>query len=117
MQLRVLIPVTSSLRSWNDYSAFERMLCFFPDMRISIVFTIGFVVFVHLTCLLVVLCFLALSLFPFGFSLPQANNGPTFFIRVYRTEFRRQLRAQHVEFSVGIAFSRAELMVFSPHIS
>ena len=34
--------------------------------KISIMFTIRFIVLVvHLTCLLVVLCFLALSLFPF----------------------------------------------------
>ena len=50
MQLRVLMAVTASLRSWNGYSAFERMLCLFPNIGISIVFIIWFIVpFVHLT--------------------------------------------------------------------
>ena len=63
------------------------MLCLFPIKEFSIVFTIGFIVLVvHLTCLLVVLCFLALSLFPFGFLLPRTSDGQTFFIRIYRTE-------------------------------
>ena len=30
MHLRVLMAVTTSLRSWNDCSTFERMLCLFP---------------------------------------------------------------------------------------
>ena len=42
--------VTASLRSWNGYSAFERMLCVFPNIEISIVFIIWFIVlFAHLT--------------------------------------------------------------------
>ena len=35
------------------------------------------------------------------------SDGPTFFIRVYRTEYRRLLRVQYVESSIGTAFSRA----------
>ena len=44
MQLRVLMAVTASLRSWNGYSAFERILCLFLNIGFSIVFTIGFIV-------------------------------------------------------------------------
>ena len=56
MHLHVLMAATALLRSWNGYSAFERMLCLFPNIGISIVFTIGFVVFVvHLTCFLFLL--------------------------------------------------------------
>ena len=75
MQLRVLMAVTALLRSWNGYSAFERMLCLFPNTG--------------------------------GFLLPHTSDGQTFFIRVYRTEYRRLLGARHVESSVGIAFPRA----------
>ena len=50
MQLRVLMAVTALPRSWNGYSAFERILCLFPNIGFSIVFTIGFIVlFVHFT--------------------------------------------------------------------
>ena len=61
--------------------------------------------------------FLALSLFPFWFLFPQTSDGQTFFIRVCRTESRRLLRAQHVESSVGLAFSSGRSMVFSPLFS
>ena len=44
MHLHVLMAVTTSLRFWNDYHAFERMLCLFPNLGISIVFTIVFIV-------------------------------------------------------------------------
>ena len=50
MPLRVLMAVTALPRSWNGYSAFERILCLFHNIRFSIVFTIGFIVlFVHFT--------------------------------------------------------------------
>ena len=45
MHPRVLMAVTISLRSWNDDNAFEQMQRHFPNMGISIVFTIGFTVF------------------------------------------------------------------------
>ena len=45
MHPRVLMVVTTSLRSWNDYNAFERMLCHFHQKGVSIMFTIGFIVF------------------------------------------------------------------------
>ena len=52
MHLRVLMAVTISLKFWNEYQAFDRMLRLFSTIGVSIVFTIGFVVFVvHLTCL------------------------------------------------------------------
>ena len=50
MQLRVVLAVTTSLRSWNGCSAFERMLCLFPIVGFCLVFTIGFIMLVvHLT--------------------------------------------------------------------
>ena len=42
MLLRVLMTVKALKRSWNGYSAFERMLCLFPIIGFSLVFTIGF---------------------------------------------------------------------------
>ena len=51
MHPRVLLAVTTSLRSWNDYNAFEQMQRHFPKIGTSIVFTIGFIVFFVLpTC-------------------------------------------------------------------
>ena len=35
------------------------------------------------------------------------SDGPTLFIRVYRIEYRRLLRAQNVESSIRIALPRA----------
>ena len=94
------------------------MLCLFPKLGTRIVFIIGFIVSVlRLTCLLVVLCFVALSLFPFWVLLLRTSDGQTFFIRIYRTESRRLPRAQHVEPSVGLAFSSSRLVVFSLPIS
>ena len=59
------------------------------------------------------LCLLLLSLFPLGFLLPQTSDGQTFFIRVYRTEYRRLFRAQHVvESSIGIASVRTGQLYF-----
>ena len=67
MHLRVLMAVTTSLRSWNDYNAFEQKLRLFPNILVSIVFTIGFVVFVvHLTCLSGRFVFSCSQPFPFG---------------------------------------------------
>ena len=37
----------------------------------------------------------------------STNDGPTFFIRVHRTDYRRPLPAQYVESSIRIAFPRA----------
>ena len=60
---RVLMAVTSSLRSWNDYNAFEQMQRRFPKIGVGVVFTIGFIVFiVHLTRTLALFCVPALSL-------------------------------------------------------
>ena len=42
------MAVTALLRFWNDYRAFERMLCLFTQTNISIVFTIGFIVLMEL---------------------------------------------------------------------
>ena len=62
--------VTTSLRSWNDYNAFEQMQRRFPKVGVSVVFTIGFVVFVvHLAGLMVVRVFSSQP-FLFGFLLP-----------------------------------------------
>ena len=66
MHPRVLMALTTSLRSWNDYNAFEQMQRHFPEIGVSIVFTIGFIVFfcashVHFWAF----CVLLLSAFSF----------------------------------------------------
>ena len=70
---------------------------------------------VHLTCLLVVLCFLALSLFPFRFLFPRTSDAflhPHLPYRVSTTTSST---------TCGIlcetCFSSSKLMVFSPPIS
>ena len=45
------------------------------------------------------------------------SDGQTFFIRFYRTEYRRLFRAQYVESSIWSSFSSSRPMVFSPPIS
>ena len=45
------------------------------------------------------------------------SDGQTFFIRLYRTEYRRLFRAQYVESSIWSSFSSSRPMVFSPPIS
>ena len=68
MHPRVLMAVTTSLRSWNDYNAVEQMQRRFPQKGVSIVFTIGFIVFVvHLTRISLRFVYLALSLFLLGY--------------------------------------------------
>ena len=104
MLLRVLMTVAPSTRSWNDCSTFERMQRHFPKKGVIIVFTIGFIVFVHLTSTFRVFCVYSCSQQPF-------------FIRFYRTGFCRLLRAQRVESCVEIAFSSIRLMVFSLLVS
>ena len=60
---RVLMAVKTSLRSWNDCDAFDQMLRRFHQIAISVVFTIGSIVFlVHLTRIFYVIFDLALSL-------------------------------------------------------
>ena len=47
----VLLAVTTSARSWNDCSTFEQMQRRFAKIEVSVVFTIGLIVFiVLLTC-------------------------------------------------------------------
>ena len=87
MQLCVLMAVTTSMRFWNDYNAFDWRLCLIPKVGASIVFTIGFIVPVlHLTCILVILCLVAFSFLPLWVLLLRTSNGQIFFICIYRTE-------------------------------
>ena len=59
----VLMDVTTSPRSWNDCNTLEQMQCRFTEMGVSVVFTIGFIVFlVHLMCIFSVIFDPALSL-------------------------------------------------------
>ena len=68
------MAVTTSLRSWNDYNAFEQMQRRFPNIGFSIVFTIGFLVFVVLlTCISGCFCVLLLSAFSSGFLFPRTS--------------------------------------------
>ena len=47
----VLMAVTTSPRSWNDCNALELMQRHYLKIGVSVVFTIGFIVFrVHSTC-------------------------------------------------------------------
>ena len=103
------MAVTTSLRSWKDWNAFERMLRLFPKIGVSVVFTIEFVVLVvHLTRFF--RCYLcSCSHFPFELLIPRTSDEQPFFIRLYRTEFR----SQHVESSVGFCFSTSRLAAFS----
>ena len=60
------MAVTTSMRFWNEYNEFDWRLCLFPEFGASIVFIIGSSVSVmRFTCILVVLCLVALSFFPF----------------------------------------------------
>ena len=87
MHPRVLMAVTTSLRSWNDCIAFEQMQRRFPRIGVSIVFTIGFIVFlVHLTRISVCFVYSCSQPFPFGLLFPRTSDGQPFFIRLYRTE-------------------------------
>ena len=66
MQLRVSMAVTTLMRFWNDHNAFGWRLCLFPKLEASIVFIIGSSVSVmRFTRILIVLCSVALSFFPF----------------------------------------------------
>ena len=105
--LLVLMDVTTSARSWNDYSTFEQMQR--PLTRTE--FFDG-----HFSSGPPLLCILrdvwscvssALTLFPSVFLLLQTSDRQTLFTCVHRTEYRRLLRAKYVESSVGIAFLRA----------
>ena len=61
--LYVLMTVKTSARSWKDCSALELMLRHYLKIEVSVVFTVGFIVFlVHLTCFLYVIFDPALSL-------------------------------------------------------
>ena len=88
MHPRVLMAVTTSLRSWNDYKASEQMQRHFPNIGIRIVFTIGFIVFfVLLTCISGRFVYSCSQPFLFGSLFPRTSDGQPFFIRLYRTEF------------------------------
>ena len=68
MHLRFLTDVTTSMKFWSDYIAFEWSLCLFPKFGASFVFFIGSSVsYLRFTCITVVLCVVARRLFPFGF--------------------------------------------------
>ena len=87
MHPRVLMAVTTSLRSWNDYNAFEQMQRHFPKIGVSIVLTIGLIAFVHLTCISGRFVYSCSQPFHFGLLFPRTSDGQPFFIRLYRTEF------------------------------
>ena len=73
----VLMAVTPSLRSWNDYNAFERMQRHFPKVGVIIVFTNDSTVFVvHLTCIFGRFVFLLSAFFfPIGSLFPRTSYG------------------------------------------
>ena len=71
-------------------------------------FSIEFVVFVVHSRDVWSCVSVSFSLFHFGLLLLDTSDGQTLFIRVYRSEHRRLLRAQCVESSVGITFVEQE---------
>ena len=116
MQLRVLMAVTASLRSRNCYSAFERMLCLFPNKRISIVFTIGFIVPVVLITCLVVVCYCSQPC-PFRV-LVSSNTWWTNFLHP-RLPYRVSTTSPNTTWGIlcWTCFSSSRLMVGSPPAS
>ena len=105
--LCVSMTVTTLVRSWNDCSTFEQMQHHFLKIEVSVgFFSSGppCACAIHVTYSRV---FLLLSGFSLWVLVSSTCDGSTFFIRVHRTEYRRLLRAQHVESSIGIAFLRA----------
>ena len=85
----VLMVVTTSVRSWNVCSTSKQMQRHFSKMGVSVVFTIGFIVFlVHLTHIFVSLVNL-LSAFSLrmGTLFSRTGHGKLFLICLYRAEF------------------------------
>ena len=76
MLLRVFMVVTTFMRFWNGYNAFGWRLCLFPMFEASIicfhrVLRVCYAFHAHY----IVLCFVALSFFPFGcFCFEQAMD-------------------------------------------
>ena len=107
MLLRVLMAVTALMRSWNDHSTFEQL----PRRLTRTGFSDGFSHRVHrVLCALHVSyghVFFLLSGFSLSVVVFPTSDGPTVFIRVYNIEYRRPLRAEYVESSIGVAFPRA----------
>ena len=101
-----LMAVTTSARSLNDGNTFEQRL----RCLIRTGFSIGSRHRVHcvLECFICVhvMCSLCSQVFVWVIAF-ATSDGPTPFIHVYRIEYRRLLRAQHVESSIGTAFPRA----------
>ena len=83
----VLIALTTSLRSWNDYNAFERMLRRIDKIGVGILFTIGFIVFiVHLTRISGRFVYSCSQPFLSGLLLfPRSSVGQPFFIHALHT--------------------------------
>ena len=102
------MAVTASARSWNDRNTFEQVQRRCTRTMFSVVFFSSgslcpcalHVNYRLVFFLLSGFCSLWVVAFP-------TSDGPTPFIRVYRIEHRRLLRAQYVESSIGIAFPRA----------
>ena len=105
MHPRVLVAVTTSLRSWNGYNAFEQMQRHFPKIGVSIVFNIWFIVLLlHLPCIsrrFVYFC----SQYSSSWVVVSSTTGWPAFLHPplpYRV-FNDYSRTQRVESSVGSA--------------
>ena len=87
--LYVLMVVTISARSWNVCSTLEQMQRHHTKIGVSVVFTIGFIVFlVHLTRIFVSLVILLSAFFlRMGTLFSRTTNGKLFVICLYRAEF------------------------------
>ena len=86
----VLMAVTTSMKSWNDCNTLDLMQRRFRKIAVSVVFTMGFIVFiVHLTrsfCGSSVILLFSL-LFTLGPLISRTGHGMLFLICLYRSEF------------------------------
>ena len=81
--------VTISVRSWNVCSTLEQMQRHFTKIGVSVVFTIGFIVFLeHLTHIFVSLVILLSAFFlRMGTLFSRTGHGKLFLICLCRAEF------------------------------
>ena len=86
----VLMVVTTSERSWNECNTFEQMQRRHLKIGVSVVFTIGFIVFlVHLTSICVSSVILLSAFFLRTSTLFfTTSNGKPFSVCLYRVELQ-----------------------------
>ena len=86
----VLMAATTLTNSWNDCNTLDPVQRRFPKMGVSVVFTIGFIVFiVHLTRTFYLSSVILLSaiFLHLGPLISRTGHGKLFLICLYRAEF------------------------------